>query len=155
MMNWWCQKGIDGFRMDVISMISKAEGLPDGEVRDGLHGDASPYVQNGPHVHEYLQEMNRKVLSKYDLLTVGECAGVTVEEAKKYASEKGTELSMVFQFEHMGLDGGEFSKWSDRKIKLTELKENLTKWQNELEGSAGTVCFGPIMTSQNRFQIWK
>ena len=141
MMNWWCQKGIDGFRMDVISMISKAEGLPDGEVRDGLHGDASPYVQNGPHVHEYLQEMNRKVLSKYDLLTVGECAGVTVEEAKKYASEKGTELSMVFQFEHMGLDGGEFSKWSDRKIKLTELKENLTKWQNELEGSAWNSLF--------------
>ena len=138
MMNWWCQKGIDGFRMDVISMISKAEGLPDGEVRDGLHGDASPYVQNGPHVHEYLQEMNRKVLSKYDLLTVGECAGVTVEEAKKYASEKGTELSMVFQF---GLDGGEFSKWSDRKIKLTELKENLTKWQNELEGSAWNSLF--------------
>ena len=136
MMNWWCEKGIDGFRMDVISMISKAEGLPDGEVRDGLHGDASPYVQNGPHVHEYLQEMNRRVLSKYDLLTVGECAGVTIEEAKRYASEKGTELNMVFQFEHMGLDGGEFSKWSDRKVKLTELKENLSKWQNELEGTA-------------------
>lgn len=105
MMNWWCEKGIDGFRMDVISMISKAEGLPDGEVRDGLHGDASPYVQNGPHVHEYLQEMNQRVLSKYDLLTVGECAGVTIGEAKRYASEKGTELNMVFQFEHMGLDG--------------------------------------------------
>ena len=71
MMNWWCEKGIDGFRMDVISMISKVEGLPDGKVQGGLYGDSSPYVQNGPHVHEYLQEMNKEVLSKYDLLTVG------------------------------------------------------------------------------------
>ena len=136
MMDWWCQKGIDGFRMDVISMISKVEGLPDGKVSDGLHGDPSPFVQNGPRVHEYLQEMNQRVLSKYDLLTVGECPGVTVEEAQRYASDKGTELGMVFQFEHMGLDEGEFSKWSDRKIKLTDLKENLTKWQNGLDGKA-------------------
>lgn len=141
MMNWWCEKGIDGFRMDVISMISKVEGLPDGKVRGGLYGDASPYVQNGPHVHEYLQEMNKEVLSKYDLLTVGECAGVTIEEAKKYASNKGTELGMVFQFEHMDLDQGEFSKWSDKKVKLTALKENLTKWQNELEGKAWNSLF--------------
>ena len=136
MMDWWCQKGIDGFRMDVISMISKVEGLPDGKVSDGLHGDPSPFVQNGPRVHEYLQEMNQRVLSKYDLLTVGECPGVTVEEAQRYASDKETELGMVFQFEHMGLDEGEFSKWSDRKIKLTDLKENLTKWQNGLDGKA-------------------
>ena len=141
MMNWWCEKGIDGFRMDVISMISKVEGLPDGKVQGGLYGDASPYVQNGPHVHEYLQEMNKEVLSKYDLLTVGECAGVTIEEAKKYASNKGTELGMVFQFEHMDLDQGEFSKWSDKKVKLTALKENLTKWQNELEGKAWNSLF--------------
>ena len=141
MMNWWCEKGIDGFRMDVISMISKVEGLPDGKVQGGLYGDASPYVQNGPHVHEYLQEMNKEVLSKYDLLTVGECAGVTIEEAKKYASNKGTELGMVFQFEHMDLDQGEFSKWGDKKVKLTVLKENLTKWQNELEGKAWNSLF--------------
>ncbi len=141
MMNWWCEKGIDGFRMDVISMISKVEGLPDGKVQGGLYGDASPYVQNGPHVHEYLQEMNKEVLSKYDLLTVGECAGVTIEEAKKYASNKGTELGMVFQFEHMDLDQGEFSKWGDKKVKLTALKENLTKWQNELEGKAWNSLF--------------
>lgn len=141
MMKWWCEKGIDGFRMDVISMISKVEGLPDGKVHGGLYGDASPYVQNGPHVHEYLQEMNKEVLSKYDLLTVGECAGVTIEEAKKYASNKGTELGMVFQFEHMDLDQGEFSKWGDKKVKLTALKENLTKWQNELEGKAWNSLF--------------
>ena len=84
MMRWWCEKGIDGFRMDVISMISKVEGLPDGEMADGaLYGDFGPYVCNGPHVHQYLKEMNEKVLSRYDLLTVGETPGVTVDEAKK------------------------------------------------------------------------
>lgn len=136
MMDWWCQKGIDGFRMDVISMISKVEGLPDGEAKPSGYGDFGPYVQNGPHVHEYLQEMNEKVLSKYDLLTVGECAGVTIEEAKKYASSDGKELNMVFQFEHMDLDGGETSKWNDRKIDLVELKKTMSKWQTQLEGKA-------------------
>ncbi|MDC7288589.1 alpha-glucosidase [Blautia schinkii] len=136
MMDWWCQKGIDGFRMDVISMISKVPGLPDGEVGKNGYGSFSPYACNGPHVHEYLQEMNREVLSKYDLLTVGECSGVTVEEAKKYASLDGGELNMVFQFEHMDLDGGETFKWNDRKIDLVELKEVLTKWQVSLMGKA-------------------
>lgn len=79
MMAWWCDKGIDGFRMDVISLISKAPGLPNQE-----EGKPSPYC-HGPHVHEYLREMNREVLSKYDLITVGETAGVTIEEAKRYA----------------------------------------------------------------------
>ncbi|MBO5293063.1 MAG: alpha-glucosidase [Lachnospiraceae bacterium] len=136
MMTWWCEKGIDGFRMDVISMISKAEGLPDGEEKGGLYGDWGPYVCNGPHVHEYLQEMNRRVLSQYDLLTVGETSGVTVEEAKKYASLSGKELNMVFQFEHMDLDCGPLGKWCDRKIRLPELKQVMSKWQNELYGVA-------------------
>lgn len=136
MMDWWCQKGIDGFRMDVISMISKTPGLPDGKVGENGYGDFGPYVHNGPHVHGYLQEMNQKVLSKYDLLTVGECAGVTIEEAKKYANLDGRELNMVFQFEHMDLDGGESFKWNDRKIDLVELKKTLSKWQYELYGKA-------------------
>lgn len=136
MMDWWCQKGIDGFRMDVISMISKDQAFPDGAVKENGYGDYSPYVCNGPRVHEYLQEMNQKVLSRYDLLTVGECAGVTVEEAKKYANLDGSELNMVFQFEHMNLDGGETFKWNDQKIDLAELKQTLSKWQNELYGKA-------------------
>ena len=136
MMDWWCKKGIDGFRMDVISMISKVPGLPDGEMNKKGYGDFGPFVHNGPHVHEYLQEMNEKVLSKYDLITVGECAGVTVDEAKKYASDSGKELNMVFQFEHMDLDGGETFKWNEQKIRLTELKKVLSKWQTELDGKA-------------------
>lgn len=136
MMDWWCQKGIDGFRMDVISLISKVPGYPDGPVGKSGYGDFGPYAANGPHVHEYLQEMNQAVLCRYDLITVGECSGVTVEEAKKYASSKGNELNMVFQFEHMDLDGGESFKWNRRKIALTELKQVLTKWQTQLEGKA-------------------
>lgn len=135
MMAWWCEKGIDGFRMDVISMISKDKNLPDG-LGNGLYGDFSSYVINGPHVHDYLQQMNKEVLSKYDLITVGETSGVTVDEAKKYASEDGTELNMVFQFEHMDLDGGESFKWNKRKVDLIELKKVLSKWQKELEGKA-------------------
>lgn len=136
MMDWWCQKGIDGFRMDVISMISKDQNFPDGQLKKTGYGDYGPYVCNGPRVHEYLQEMNQKVLSKYDLLTVGECAGVTVDEAKKYANLEGSELNMVFQFEHMDLDGGETFKWNEQKICLTDLKATLSKWQNELYGKA-------------------
>ena len=141
MMDWWCKKGIDGFRMDVISMISKDPALPDGPVNGSGYGDYGPYAVNGPHVHEYLQEMNREVLSKYDLMTVGECSGVTIEEAKKYANQDGRELNMVFQFEHMDLDGGESFKWNDRKINLVELKQVLTKWQTELAGTAWNSLF--------------
>ncbi len=137
MMDWWLKKGIDGFRMDVISLISKVQSFPDGPAKEhSPYGDAGPFTANGPRVHEYLKEMNQKVLSKYDIMTVGEASGVTVEEAKKYASLDGSELNMVFQFEHMDLDGGETFKWNDRKIDLVELKETLSKWQRELDGKA-------------------
>ena len=135
MMTRWCEKGIDGFRMDVISLISKPDGLPDAPAMNGLYGDAG-FVFNGPRIHEYLQEMNEEVLSRYDLLTVGETPNVTVEEAGQYANEEGTELNMVFQFEHMNLDGGDGYKWSTRKLPLVPLKENLSKWQTGLDGIA-------------------
>ena len=137
MMRWWCDRGVDGFRMDVISMISKAAEMPDGELKAGsTYGNFSPWVVNGPHVHEYLREMNREVLSRYSLLSVGECSGLTVEQAKQYANLDGSELSMAFQFEHMDLDGGESFKWNLRKMDLRELKACLTKWQTGLYGKA-------------------
>lgn len=138
MMNWWCDKGIDGFRMDVISMISKVPGLPDGELQ-GLYGNGAPYYMNGPKVHAYLREMNEKVLSKHDLITVGETAGVTVEEAKRYAGEDTHELNMVFQFEHVGEGAGKpgkYGKWDQPKMPLSEFKAILSKWQTELSGKA-------------------
>lgn len=142
MMNWWCEKGIDGFRMDVISLISKPEGLPDGI--PGETGYADSGCANGPHVHEYLKEMNRKVLSHYDLITVGEASGVTLEEAKKYASADGSELNMVFQFEHMG-SGPEadnrYGKWDSHKMPLPVWKKILSRWQTGLEGKAWNSLF--------------
>lgn len=136
MMDWWCQKGIDGFRMDVISMISKTKELPDGPIAQGaLHGDYSPYCVHGPNVHRYLKEMNEKVLSKYDIMTVGETAGVTVEDAKKYAGENEHELNMVFQFEHVDI-GNVGGKWNTNPVPLVEFKEILSKWQTQLEGKA-------------------
>ena len=136
MMDWWLDKGIDGFRMDVISLISKPEGLPDGEPRP--NGYASfELCANGPHEHEYLREMNRRVLSKHDLLTVGECAGVTLEEAKSYANLDGSELSMVFQFEHMSADfDSVLGRYARQHKDLVKLKEILSRWQRELDGVA-------------------
>ncbi len=136
MMNWWCaEKGIDGFRMDVINLISKQPGLPDGpKAPKELYGYAN--CANGPRVHEFLKEMNQKVLSKYELITVGEAPSVTIEEAKRYAGFDEKELNMVFQFEHVGLDGGEYGKWTDKRVPLTEFKKVMSKWQTELDGQA-------------------
>ena len=136
MMNWWLKKGVDGFRMDVISLISKEPGLPDKE--PGINGYATCNVSaNGPHVHEYLQEMRQKALNNADTITVGECSGVTLEEAKKYARSDEKELNMVFQFEHMDVDSDEKSgKWTTRKMDLRNLKKILTRWQKGLQDIA-------------------
>lgn len=125
MMRYWFDKGIDGFRMDVISFISKAEGFPNG----------CQNFWNGPHVHEYLQEMNREVMSKYDCMTVGECPCCGVEEAIKYTGTDRKELNMLFQFELMDVDG-DGSKWFAKDWKLSDFKAIVTKWQLGLAGKA-------------------
>ena len=137
MMNWWLEKGVDGFRMDVISLISKEQPeLPDKD--PGINGYATFNVSaNGPHVHEYLQEMRQKALNNADTITVGECSGVTLEEAKKYARSDEKELNMVFQFEHMDVDSDEKAgKWTTRKMDLRDLKKILTRWQKGLQDIA-------------------
>nr|WP_281815185.1 alpha-glucosidase [Vallitalea longa] len=141
MMKWWLDKGIDGFRMDVINLISKDHKFPDGKSNGGLYGDLGPYCLNGEHVHEYLKEMNENVLSKYDIMTVGETADVTIEEAKKYSACDRNELDMVFQFEHMALDSGDYGKWSNNRFNLIDLKKVLTKWQKELEEKCWNTLF--------------
>ena len=136
MMNWWLEKGVDGFRMDVISLISKEPGLPDYEPETTGYA-AYNAGANGPRVHEFLQEMREKSLNNADTMTVGECAGVTLEEAKKYARSDGKELNMVFQFEHMEADYDEVTgKWTTKKLDLRVLKEILTRWQKGLEDIA-------------------
>lgn len=140
MMTWWLDRGVDGFRMDVISLISKDPKFPDGEVL-GRYGDLVPFCAHGPKVHEYLREMNQKVLSKFDIMTVGEAACVTLEEAKKYAGFDRNELDMVFQFEHVEARGGDYGKWDDKPTPLVELKQIFDKWESGLEGIAWNSLF--------------
>ena len=128
-MRFWLERGVDGFRMDVINFISKVPGLP-----DGPGGDYGPGCINGPRVHEFLQEMHREVLSHYDVLTVGETPGVTTEDAVAFSAPERGELNMVFHFEHMGLDGGDLGKWSLNPVPLPALKATLSRWQTELHG---------------------
>jgi len=136
LMTWWLDKGIDGFRMDVINLISKPEGLPDGKEGAGVNG--CEHFVDGPRVHEYLQEMNRKVLSNYDVMAVGETPGVTAEEGAKYVAEDRNELNMVFQFEHVDIDIGPDGKWGViGDWQLTDLKEILSKWQYEMQENGG------------------
>jgi oligo-1,6-glucosidase len=133
MMNWWIDKGVDGFRMDVINLISKA-GYQDAPNMEGKkYVSGAEYFFNGPKIHEYLQEMNKEVLSK-GVVTVGETPGVDVEQAKLYTGSDRNELNMVFQFEHMDLDSGPGGKWDLRPLKLKDLRDNFTKWQKGLEG---------------------
>jgi len=131
MMRWWLDRGVDGFRMDVINMISKDVALPDGHLPPGHHlGDGSPYFLGGPRIHDYLQEMHRAVFAGRDaqLLTVGEMPGVTVDEARLFTDPARAEVDMVFQFEHVSLDQGE-SKWDVSPLQLRDLKASLGRWQ--------------------------
>lgn len=119
MMNFWLEKGVGGFRMDVIDLIGK---IPD-ELITG----------NGPKLHKYLQEMNQETFGKYDVMTVGETWGATPEIAKLYSNPRRNELSMVFQFEHIGLDQQQGKeKWDLKDLDLSELKTVLSKWQTSL-----------------------
>jgi oligo-1,6-glucosidase len=138
MMNWWCQKGVDGFRMDVINMISKVPGLPDAEPVSGKrYVFPNKESVNGPRLLEFLGEMKQEVLSKYDLITVGETPSVTIDHAAALTDSETGPLNMVFQFEHMGLDhepGSTYGRFSTGTLKLTDLKNLMTRWQKGLEG---------------------
>ncbi|SDC20019.1 oligo-1,6-glucosidase [Geodermatophilus telluris] len=135
MMRWWLDRGVDGFRMDVINMISKAVApdgsLPDGPPLPGLpHGDGTAHFLNGPRIHEYLQEMHREVFAGHPepLLLVGEMPGVTIEQARLYTDPARAEVDMVFQFEHVQLDF-DGDKWNPRPLRMRDLKASLGRWQ--------------------------
>jgi oligo-1,6-glucosidase len=132
MMRWWLDRGVDGFRMDVINMISKDTSLPDGPVIGaGPLGDGGPSYLNGPRIHEFLQEMHAEVFAGRadQLLTVGEMPGVTVEQARLFTDPARAEVDMVFQFEHVGLDSGPGGKWDLRPFRLLDLKASFGRWQ--------------------------
>jgi len=153
MMRWWLDRGVDGFRMDVINLISKvllpsADGeprLPDGRIgeRDPLGGgvvdttayaDTTPFVVNGPRVHEFLQEMHREVFADRPpgLITVGEAPGTTIEHAVLFTDPARAELDMVFQFEHVDLDSGPGGKFDVTPMTMLDLKRSLGRWQEGL-----------------------
>lgn len=140
MMERWLARGVDGFRMDVISLIGKPAKLEQPKRSDELI-DWHSQVANQPVTHAYLREMRSRVLTREEWMTVGETSAVTVEEAKKYANADGSELNMVFQFEHVGLDGSEVFKWTKQGIALPDLKRVMNRWQTELEGKAWNSLF--------------
>ncbi|MFL2079488.1 glycoside hydrolase family 13 protein [Marinilactibacillus psychrotolerans] len=127
MMNFWLEKGIGGFRMDVIDLIGKE---PDEKI-----------TGNGPRLHEFLQEMNRKTFEHYDVMTVGETWSATPENAELYSGSDRGELSMIFQFEHIALDQESISKWALKDLDLVELKQVLSKWQIALGETAWNSLF--------------
>ncbi|MBD7994530.1 alpha-glucosidase [Arthrobacter sp. Sa2CUA1] len=134
-MRWWLDRGVDGFRMDVINFISKDLALPDGLVEPGsIWGDGAPYFTNGPRIHEFLQEMRREVFGGRggDFLTVGETPGATVEQALLYTDPYRGELDMVFQFEHVNVDQIGGRKWNYRPLSLPDLKTSWNRWQRGL-----------------------
>ena len=131
MMRWWLDRGVDGFRMDVINFISKDTSLPDAHSPTGaLHVDGFEHYVSGPRIHEFLQEMHREVFAGRDaaLLTVGEMPGVTVDDARLFTDPSRGEVDMVFQFEHVQLDHG-LDKWDVRELDLRDLKASLGRWQ--------------------------
>lgn len=138
MMKFWFEKGIDGFRMDVISLLSKDPSYPDGPIiQNKAYGSYYAGCANGPRVHEFLHEMNEKVLSKYDVMTVGETPHTNSEEAILYTGEGREELDMVFHFDHMHLDYDENGKYATNRVKLTDLKNTMTEWQEKMYAAKG------------------
>jgi oligo-1,6-glucosidase len=142
MMRWWLDRGVDGFRMDVINFISKDPALPDGRAVPGPGGsvapdglaDGSAAFVCGPRIHEFLAEMHHDVFDGRDdrvFLTVGEMPGVTVDEARLFTDPARREVDMVFQFEHVGVDHGA-TKWERRPLALTALKAVMARWQTGL-----------------------
>lgn len=142
MVRWWLDKGVDGFRLDAINIISKPEGFPDDPSTDfEKHTSSIPFViTNGTMVHPWMKELTRETFSRYDVMTVGETSATSPEDAKLWAGYHTGELNMIFHFDHMGVDndpnGSLGGKWSYAPYKLTELKSILNDWQTTLEGNA-------------------
>lgn len=132
MMRFWAEKGIDGFRLDVINLISKNQDFPDDDIGDGRR-----FYTDGPRIHEFLHEMNRNVFSKYDMLTVGEMSSTNLESCIKYTNPEREELSMTFQFHHLKVDYPNGEKWTKAPFDFLELKKILSDWQVGMHKGGG------------------
>lgn len=133
MMNYWAEKGVDGFRLDVINLVSKNQDFPD-ETGDG---DGRRFYTDGPRVHEYMHEMNQEVFSKHDLLTVGEMSSTTIDHCIKYSNPEREELSMTFNFHHLKVDYPNGEKWTVADFDFLQLKDILSTWQVGMNEGGG------------------
>ena len=129
---FWCKKGVDGFRMDVISLISKQTDFPDSHVPDDYGETIKTYYANGPKIHQYLNELNQKVLSKYDIMTVGEGPGIDLETGLDYVHEDRDELNMIFHFGHMFIDNGIGGKYDPVEVSLPMFKKVFNDWDAKI-----------------------
>ncbi|HWJ77876.1 MAG TPA: alpha,alpha-phosphotrehalase [Niallia sp.] len=141
MMHFWFKKGVDGFRLDVINLISKDQSFPDD---DGTiaPGDGRKFYTDGPRVHEFIHEMNKEVFSQYDSLTVGEMSSTTLDHCVKYTNPDREELSMTFNFHHLKVDYPNGEKWEIGEMDFLQLKNILSKWQvGMIEGGGWNALF--------------
>ena len=137
MMRFWAEKGIDGFRLDVINLISKNQDFPNDDT-----GDGRKFYTDGPRIHEYLHEMNQEVFSKHNMLTVGEMSSTTLESCVLYTKPIREELSMTFQFHHLKVDYPNGEKWTKAPFDFLELKQILSDWQVGMhEGDGWNALF--------------
>lgn len=144
LMKFWMEKGADGWRMDVIASISKDQNYPDYPEEDGRKYYTGKYHSNGPRLHEFIHEMNREVLSKYDCMTVGEAPGSTPEVARLFTDPMREELNMIFTFEHMNIDrilGSVNRKWALKPFDLRDLKRVMSEWQTKLYGRGWNALY--------------
>lgn len=151
MVNWWLDKGIDGFRVDAISHIKKEPGLQDMPNPDQLeYVPAFPKMMNVDGIDQFLTEFTQKTIKNYDIMTVGEANGVGIEDADKWVGEKDGYFNMIFQFEFLGL----WEKETDGTVDVIALKENLTKWQTGLEGRGWNALFIENHDQTRRVSSW-
>ncbi|GMQ47441.1 alpha,alpha-phosphotrehalase [Vibrio sp. 10N] len=133
---FWAQKGVDGFRLDVINLISKQQDFADDDIGDGRR-----FYTDGPRVHEYLQEISEAVFQKYGSVTVGEMSSTTLEHCQQYSSLDGKELSMVFNFHHLKVDYPNGEKWTKADFDFLQLKQIFNHWQTGLNGKGWGALF--------------
>jgi len=131
MMHFWLNKGVDGFRLDVINLISKDQRFPEDE------SDGRKFYTDGPKIHEYLHEMNQEVFSKYDIMTVGEMSSTSIDNCIKYTNPERKELNMTFSFHHLKVDYPNGEKWTKADFDFQALKRILSEWQVEMNKGGG------------------
>lgn len=135
-LEYWAKKGVDGFRLDVVNLLSKTPGLPDDPIV-GPKGDGRTHYADGPRIHEYLHSMNERVFEPYQLVTVGEMSSTTVDECIRYTKEDRKELSMVFSFHHMKTDYRHGVKWTNEMFSLQKLKDAQSEFQYKMQEGEG------------------